>query len=564
MENRPDSDAKPESRHFIQQAIDSDLEGHSYDSVQTRFPPEPNGFLHIGHAKAICVNFEMAREFKGKCNLRFDDTNPAKEDMVYVDAIKQDISWLGFEWDQECFASDYYDQLYLWAEALIGGGHAFVCDLNVDEMRKLRGNLTEPGSNSPYRNRSPEENLLLFRKMREGAFEDGAKVLRAKIDMASPNLNMRDPVIYRIQREHHFRTGDKWCIYPMYDFAHGQSDSIEGVTHSLCSLEFEDHRPLYNWFCEKLEIFHPRQIEFARFNLGYAIMSKRKLLQLVEEKHVDGWDDPRMPTLSGLRRRGYTPESIRKFCSDIGISKRQQWIDMSRLENCLRMDLEHKAPRVMAVQKPLKLTIRNFPEGEVDWLVGNNHPTDESFGTRKVPFTRNLYVEQDDFLEDAPKKFFRLSVGREVRLRYGYYITCETAVKDEDGNVVELICTYDPETRGGTSPDGRRVKGTIHWVSAEHALDAEIRLYDRLFTKEDPEPSNTAKKKGKTYLDSLNPESMVVLEDCKVEPILGEADLSTRYQFERLGYYIRDNQSKEGKLVFNRTSSLRDSWAKKQ
>lgn len=560
MENKTASEPKPEPRHFIQQAIDNDLETGRFNSVQTRFPPEPNGYLHIGHAKAICVNFEMAKEYGGKCNLRFDDTNPAKEDMVFVEAIKRDISWLGFEWDRECFASDYYDQLYLWAEKLIQDGYAFVCDLNADEIRKNRGNLTEPGSNSPYRDRSPEENLELLRQMKAGAFADGAKVLRAKIDMSSPNLNMRDPVLYRIQREKHFRTGDKWCIYPMYDFAHGQSDSIEDVTHSLCSLEFEDHRPLYNWFCEKLAIFHPRQIEFARFNLSYSIVSKRKLLQLVEDGHVEGWDDPRMPTLSGLRRRGYTPNSIRKFCSDIGISKRQQWIDMSRLENGLRKDLEGKAPRVMAVQKPLKVTLRNYPEGEVDWLEANNHPTDESFGTRKVPFSRTLYIEQDDFLEDAPKKFFRLSVGREVRLRYGYFITCESIVKDDAGNVVELICTYDPETRGGSSPDGRKVKGTIHWVSAEHALDAEIRLYDRLFTLEDPDGC----EEGKTYIDGINPDSLLVLKGCKVEPSLGEADLNARYQFERLGYYIRDSRNAEGGLVFNRTASLRDSWSKKK
>ncbi|MCG8528229.1 MAG: glutamine--tRNA ligase/YqeY domain fusion protein [Opitutales bacterium] len=555
---------KREPRHFIQQAIDEDLASGRFKTVQTRFPPEPNGFLHIGHAKAICVSFEMAKEFGGGCNLRLDDTNPAKEDMKYVEAIRRDISWLGFEWAKECYASDYYEQLYEWAEKLIEDGNAFVCDLDAEEMRKLRGNLTEPGTNSPYRNRTVQENLELFRAMKEGQFEDGTKVLRAKIDMASPNLNLRDPVIYRIQRETHFRTGDKWCIYPMYDFAHGQSDSIEGVSHSLCSLEFEDHRPLYDWFCEKLEIFHPRQIEFARFNLSYAIMSKRKLLQLVEEKYVDGWDDPRMPTLSGLRRRGYTPESIRNFCTEIGISKRAQWIDISRLENCLRKDLENKAPRVMAVQKPLKLTIKNYPEGETEFLEAANHPSDESFGKRKVPFSKTLYIEQDDFMEDAPKKFFRLTVGREVRLRYAYYITCEEVVKDENGEIVELICTYDPETKGGTSADGRKVRGTIHWVSAEHALDAEIRLYDRLFTKEDPEPSNTQKKKGKTYLDNLNPESLVVLDKCKVEPSLGKADVRQRFQFERLGFYIRDSRAPDGKLVYNRSASLKDSWAKQQ
>jgi len=564
MENNPASEAKTEPRHFIQQAIDSDLASGRFQAVQTRFPPEPNGYLHIGHAKAICVSFEMAREYKGKCNLRMDDTNPLKEDMHYVEGIRRDISWLGFHWDRECFASDYYDQLYEWAEKLIQDGNAYVCDLTPEEMRRTRGSLTEPGENSPYRDRSVEENLDLFRRMRAGEFEDGSKVLRAKIDMASPNMNMRDPAMYRIQREHHFRTGDKWCIYPMYDFAHGQSDSIEGVTHSLCSLEFEDHRPLYDWFCEKLGIFHPRQIEFARFNLSYSVMSKRKLLQLVTEEHVDGWDDPRMPTLCGLRRRGYTPEAIRKFCTEIGISKRQQWIEINRLENCLRKDLEDKAPRVMVVQRPLKVTIKNYPEDKVEEVVANNHPTDESFGSRKVPFSRTIYIEQDDFMEDAPKKFFRLSVGREVRLRYGYYITCEEAIKDAKGNVVELICSYDPESQGGTTPDGRRVKGTIHWVSADHAVDAQVNLYDRLFTEENPEPSNSQKKKGKTYLDALNPDSLVVLENAKAEPYIKEVDPRTRFQFERLGYYIRDSKSGDGKLVFNRTASLRDSWTKKQ
>ena len=562
MEDSNATPSKSESRHFIQQAIDSDLASKRFQSVQTRFPPEPNGYLHIGHAKAICVNFEMAREYNGKCNLRMDDTNPAKEDMHYVEAIRQDISWLGFQWDRECFASDYYEQLYQWAEQLIEAGHAYVCELDAEAMRRTRGSLTEPGENSPYRDRSPEENLDLFRRMRAGEFADGSKVLRAKIDMASPNMNLRDPVMYRIQREHHFRTGDAWCIYPMYDFAHGQSDSMEGVTHSLCSLEFEDHRPLYNWFCEKLGIFHPRQIEFARFNLGYSVMSKRKLLQLVTEGYVDGWDDPRMPTLSGLRRRGYTPESIRTFCAEIGISKRQQWIDISRLENCLRRDLENKAPRVMAVQRPLKVTIQNYPEDQVEWVEAQNHPTDESFGTRQVPFSRTLFIEQDDFMEDAPKKFFRLTPGAEVRLRYSYYITCDEVIKDTDGNVIELICSYDPESKGGSTPDGRRVKGTIHWVSAAHALDARIQLYDRLFTLENPEPSNSQKKKGKTYLDALNPESLVVLENAKVEPFLKQADPRTRFQFERLGYFIRDSRAADDALVFNRTASLRDSWAK--
>ena len=563
MENNTASEAKTESRHFIQQAIDSDLASGRFQAVQTRFPPEPNGYLHIGHAKAICVNFEMAREYKGQCNLRMDDTNPAKEDMHYVEGIRRDIGWLGFKWDRECFASDYYEQLYNWAEKLILDGNAYVCDLSPEEMRRTRGSLTEAGENSPYRDRSVEENLDLFRRMRAGEFEDGSKVLRAKIDMASPNMNMRDPAMYRIQREHHFRTGDAWCIYPMYDFAHGQSDSIEGVSHSLCSLEFEDHRPLYNWFCEKLGIFHPRQIEFARFNLSYSVMSKRKLLQLVTENYVDGWDDPRMPTLCGLRRRGYTPEAIRNFCTEIGISKRQQWIDIARLENCLRKDLEDKAPRVMVVQQPLKVTIRNYPEDLVEEVEANNHPTDESFGVRKVPFSRTLYIEQDDFMEDAPKKYFRLTVGSEVRLRYAYYVTCEEAIKDADGNVVELICTYDPESKGGTTPDGRRVKGTIHWVSAEHAVNAKVNLYDRLFTEENPEPSNSQKKKGKTYLDALNPDSLVVLENAKVEPYLKDADIATRYQFERLGYYVRDSKAGEDTLVFNRASSLRDSWSKK-
>jgi glutaminyl-tRNA synthetase len=560
MEAAPITENRSESRHFIQQAIDHDLSIGRFNHVQTRFPPEPNGYLHIGHAKAICVDFEMAREFKGKCNLRFDDTNPAKEDMHYVEAIRRDIQWLGFQWDRECFASDYYQQLYDWAEQLIREGKAFVCELSADEIRRNRGSLTQGGVNSPYRDRAPEENLSLFRAMRDGAFADGEKVLRAKIDMSSPNMNLRDPVIYRIQREHHFRTGNQWCIYPMYDFAHGQSDSIEGVSHSLCSLEFEDHRPLYDWFCTQLGIFHPRQIEFARFNLSYSIMSKRKLLQLVEEKRVDGWDDPRMPTLSGLRRRGYTPGSVRQFCTEIGISKRQQWIDFSRLENCLRQDLESKAPRAMAIQNPLKLTLINYPEGQVEWMDALNHPTDPAFGSRKVPFSKELFIEQEDFMEDAPKKFFRLTPGAEVRLRYAYLIRCESVVKDESGKVIEVRCTYDPLTQGGNAPDSRKVKGTIHWVSAAHALDAEFRLYDRLFTLEDPEACG----EGKTFLDALNPDSLIILPNCKIEPSLAQASAGAHFQFERLGYFTRDNREHGGKTVFNRTASLKDSWSKQQ
>ncbi len=552
-----EEDSNKPSKHFIQQAIDEDLAVGRFNTVKTRFPPEPNGYLHIGHSKAICLVFGMAEEYGGSCNLRMDDTNPAKEDMRYVEAIRRDIKWLGFQWAEERFASDYYGQLYEWAEKLVKEGLAYVDDSTGEEIRKMRGTLKEPGENSPYRDRSIEENLELLKKMRAGGFGDGERVLRAKIDMTSPNMNMRDPVLYRVLHEDHFRTGDEWPIYPMYDFAHGQSDSIEGVTHSLCSLEFEDHRPLYDWLCEKLKIFHPRQIEFARFNLSYSIMSKRKLKQLVDENYVEDWDDPRMPTLSGLRRRGYTPQSIRKFCDDIGVSKRPQWIDISRLENSLRKDLEDKAERRMAILKPLKVTIQNYPESEEEWLDAWNHPTDESFGKRQIPFSKTLYIDQDDFMEDAPKKYFRLTVGREVRLRYGYYITCDEVIKDEAGNIVELICTYDPETKGGTSADGRKVKGTIHWVSAQHAIDAEIRLYDRLFKVENPDSLDN-------YLDAYNEESLKVLKDCKLEPELAKASLKDHYQFERVGYFITDTRSKSDALVFNRTASLRDSWAKRQ
>lgn len=549
-----------ESRHFIQQAIDSDLAEKRFDHVHTRFPPEPNGYLHIGHAKAICLDFGMAREYGGLCNLRMDDTNPAKEDMHYVEMIQKDIRWLGFDWgDRLCFASDYYEQLYEWAQLLIRKGKAYVDDLSAEEIRRNRGSLTEPGVESPGRSRSAEENLDLFTRMRAGEYKDGEKVLRARIDMASPNLNLRDPIMYRIQRMAHYRTGDKWCIYPMYDFAHGQSDSIEGITHSMCSLEFEDHRPLYDWFCRELGIFHPRQIEFARFNLTYSIMSKRKLLQLVEEGRVDGWDDPRMPTLSGLRRRGYTPGSVRDFCDRIGVSKRPQWIDMALLENCLRQDLEHKSPRVMAVLRPLKVTISNYPEGQEEMLVANNHPTDPSFGTRMVPFSGTLFIDQEDFMEHPPKKYFRLTPGQEVRLRYAYFIKCEDVIKDPaTGEVIEVVCTYDPMTKGGDSPDGRKVKGTLHWVSAPNAVDAEVRLYDRLFTVEDPEDHGD----GQSFLDFLNPQSLEVLKGCKVEPALASADPDVRYQFERVGYFVRETRTAaNGSLVFNRAASLKDSWS---
>ena len=546
---------------FIRTRVADDLKTGKYDDrVHTRFPPEPNGYLHIGHAKSICLNFGIARENKGGlCNLRFDDTNPTKEEQEYVDSIKEDVRWLGFDWgDREYYASDYFDQLHEWAVQMIEDGKAYVCDLNAEQTREYRGTLKEPGKNSPYRDRTVEENLELFEKMRKGEFPDGTRTLRAKIDMAHPNLNMRDPVMYRILHASHHRSGDKWCIYPMYDFTHGQSDSIEGITHSICTLEFENHRPLYDWYLEALGIYRPQQIEFARLNLTYTVMSKRKLLTLVQEKHVDGWDDPRMPTICGLRRRGYTPEAIRTFCDRIGVAKFNSTVDLALLEFCLREDLNKRAPRVMSVLKPLKVVIENYPDEQVEELDAVNNPEDESAGTRKVPFSKVLYIERDDFMEDPPKKFFRLAPGREVRLRYAYFITCTDVVKDADGEIIELRCTYDPETRGGNAPDGRKVKATIHWVSAEHAIDAEVRLYETLFNVEDPD-------EGDDFRVHLNPHSLEVLTGCKLEPCLGDPQTELPYQFERLGYFVADSKdSQPQKPVFNRTVTLRDTWAKIQ
>ena len=548
-----------ENSNFIKEAIEEDLKSGRFTTVHTRFPPEPNGYLHIGHAKAICIDFGMAQAFGGQTNLRYDDTNPVKEDTEYVDAIKEDIRWLGFDWDdREYYASDYFEQLYQWAEQLILQGDAYVDDLSPDEIRQYRGTLTEPGKNSPFRNRAIEENLDLFRRMRNGEFPDGARVLRAKIDMSSGNINMRDPVMYRILHASHHRTGEKWCIYPMYDFAHGQSDSIEGITHSLCDLAYEAHRPLYDWFVEKLDIFHPRQIEFSRLNITYTILSKRFLKMMVDNKLVNGWDDPRMPTLGGMRRRGFTSEAIREFIDKVGVAKNESVVDISLLEHCVRDNLNVSANRVMAVLNPLQLVIDNYPEDQVEQLEAINNPEDEFAGKRLVPFSKFLFIEKDDFMEDPPKKYFRLSPGNEVRLRYGYYVKCTHIVKDENGEVLEVHCTYDPETRGGYSPDGRKVKGTIHWVSAQHALDAEIRLYDRLFNT--PDPDNT--EEGKTFLDNLNPDSLTILAGCKVEPSLKNSLPGDRFQFERQGYFCSDLDSTQDALVFNRTVSLKDSWAK--
>ena len=530
--------------------------------IVTRFPPEPNGYLHIGHAKAICVDFGVADEYGGRCNLRFDDTNPVKEDVEYVDSIKDDVRWLGFDWqDREFYASDYYERLYQDAEGLIRRGQAYVESLTADEMREYRGTLTEPGKDSPYRNRSVDENLDLFRRMRAGEFADGTHVLRAKIDMASPNINMRDPALYRIRHAEHHRTGNSWCIYPMYDYAHPLSDAYEGVTHSLCTLEYEAHRPLYDWVVRECQAAHtPRQIEFARLNLNYTVMSKRKLLQLVAQKHVAGWDDPRMPTISGLRRRGYTAASIRDFCARVGVAKKENVIDIGLLEHCVREDLNRRAPRAMAVLRPLKIVLTNYPEGQVETLAVVNNPEDAAAGTRDVEFSRELYIERDDFMEDPPKKFFRLAPGREVRLRNAYLITCQEAVKNAAGEIVELRCTYDPATRGGDAPDGRKVKATLHWVSAAHAVDAEVRLYDRLFTAENPE--SAAEKSGQTFLDLLNPSSLEILRGCKLEPMLAAAPAGTRYQFERLGYFAADPDTRTDAPVYNRTVSLKDTWAK--
>ena len=549
----------PAPSNFVRDIILDDLKTNKYEGrVQTRFPPEPNGYLHIGHAKAICLDFGLADEFGGKTNLRFDDTNPEKEETEYVDSIQEDVKWLGFHWDGLFYASDYFDQLYQYAVKLIKGGKAYVDDLSAEEIRKHRGTLTEPGHDSPYRNRSLEENLDLFERMKAGEFPDGSRVLRAKIDMASPNLNMRDPVMYRILHAEHHRTGNKWCIYPMYDFAHGQSDSLERVTHSMCTLEFEDHRPLYNWFIEQLEIFPSRQIEFDRLNLTYTQLSKRKLLQLVQQKHVSGWDDPRMPTLSGIRRRGYTPEAIRNFCKAIGVSKTNGSIELAMLEHFVREDLNKRAPRAMAVLRPLKVVIDNYPENQVEEMDAVNNPEDATAGARKIPFSRVLYIERDDFREDPPKGYYRLSPGREVRLRYGYLVTCTGVVKNEKDEVIEVHCTYDPATRGGNTPDGRKVKSTIHWVSAAHAIDAEVRLYQTLFTQEDPNDT----KDGEDFTVNLNPQSLEVRKNAKLEPSLTNAPAGSRYQFERLGYFCVDPDSTPGKPVFNRTVALKDTWAK--
>jgi glutaminyl-tRNA synthetase len=557
---KPSPEPAPGASNFVRDIIIEDVKAKKYGDavIQTRFPPEPNGYLHIGHAKAICLDFGLADEFGGKTNLRFDDTNPEKEEQEYVDSIMKDVHWLGFDWEGLYYASDYFDQLYAWAVQLIKNGKAYVDDLSADEIRQHRGTLTEPGKDSPYRNRSVEENLDLFERMRKGEFPDGSRVLRAKIDMASPNLNMRDPVMYRILHAEHHRTGDKWCIYPMYDYAHGQSDSIERVTHSMCTLEFEDHRPLYNWFIQQLGIFPSRQIEFDRLNLTYTLLSKRKLLKLVQEKLVNGWDDPRMPTLSGIRRRGFTPEAIRNFCTATGVSKTNGTLELAMLEHFVREDLNKRAPRVMAVLRPLKVVIDNYPEGQVEEMEAVNNPEDEGAGKRKIPFSKVLYIEQDDFREDPPKQYYRLSPGREVRLRYGYFITATSVVKNDKGEVVEVHCTYDPATRGGNAPDGRKVKSTIHWVSAAHALDAEVRVYDKLFTKEDPNQVD----EGQEFTANLNPQSLEVISDAKVEPSLAGAAVESRYQFERLGYFCVDPDSKPGRLVFNRTVPLKDTWAK--
>jgi glutaminyl-tRNA synthetase len=555
---RPAPPAGPSN--FIRDIILEDLKTNKWGGrVHTRFPPEPNGYLHLGHVKSICLNFGLAREFGGKTNLRFDDTNPEKEEQEYVDSIMRDVRWLGFDWENRLFyASDYFDQLFEWALKLIRDGKAYVCDLTADEVRQYRGTLTEPGKPSPYRNRTVDENLDLFERMRAGEFPDGARTLRAKIDMASPNLNMRDPVLYRILHASHHRSGDKWCIYPMYDFTHGQSDSIERITHSICTLEFEDHRPLYDWFCDNLGIYHPQQIEFDRLNVTYTLLSKRKLLQLVQDGLVRGWDDPRMPTISAMRRRGYTPEGLRSFAAAVGVSKTQGIIELGLLEHHIREDLNRRALRVMAVLRPLKVVIDNYPEGQTEELDAVNNPEDASAGTRKVPFSRVLYIEQDDFRENPPKQYFRLSPGREVRLRYGYFITCQSVVKNDAGEVVELHCTYDPATRGGNAPDGRKVKSTIHWVSAAHAIEAEVRLYDTLFAK--PNPGDVAE--GQDFTANLNPNSLEIVTGAKLEPSLANPPVLGSYQFERLGYFTADPDSAPGKPVFNRTATLRDTWAK--
>ncbi len=554
----------PESnrpRHFIEEIVEEDLRtGKWAGRVQTRFPPEPNGYLHVGHAKSICLNFGLAQKYDGQCNLRFDDTNPTKEEQEYVQSIIADVQWLGFDVnDRVLFASDYFEQMYDHAVALIEKGLAYVCDLTSDQTREHRGTLTTPGRNSPYRDRSHQENLDLFKRMRASEFPDGSRTLRAKIDMASPNFNLRDPVMYRILHARHHRTGDAWCIYPMYDWAHGLEDSIEKITHSICTLEFENHRPLYDWFLKALGVFHPRQIEFARLELTHTVMSKRKLLQLVKEKHVRGWDDPRMPTISALRRRGFTPEAIRNFCADIGVAKFKSVIDVVRLENAIREDLNTRAERRMAVLKPLRVVIENYAEGQMEELEAINNPEDPSAGARKVPFSRELFIEQDDFREDPPKKFFRLSPGMEVRLRYAYYITCTGVVKDpKTGDVIELRCTYDPATKGGDSPDGRKVKATLHWVSAPASVEAEVRLYDHLFAAPDPDVN----KDGRDFLSDLNPHSLEIIANARIEPSLAAAEVGSQFQFERMGYFRVDEDSTPDRLIFNRTVTLRDTWAR--
>ncbi|WP_022664090.1 glutamine--tRNA ligase/YqeY domain fusion protein [Desulfospira joergensenii] len=552
-------EADTKKGHFIESIIREDLaKNKNHGKVITRFPPEPNGYLHIGHAKSICLNFGMAGKFNGQCNLRFDDSNPAKEKQVYIDSIESAVKWLGFEYGEPLFASDYFDRLHEFALELIQKGKAYVCSLTAEEIREYRGTLTEPGKDSPYRERSVEENLDLFARMKNGEFDEGEHTLRAKIDMKSPNINMRDPIIYRVKNASHPRTGDRWCIYPMYDFTHCLSDALEGITHSLCSLEFEDHRPLYDWIIDQLSTpCHPQQIEFARMNINYTVLSKRKLQQLVDQDHVNGWDDPRLPTLEGMRRRGYTPASIRNFCDIIGVSKKDSRIDMGLLESCLRDDLNETSPRVMGVIRPLKVTIENYPEDQTETLEALNHPQKPEMGKRNISFSKEIYVEQDDFMEDPPKKFFRLGPGREVRLRYAYFITCRDVIKDETGKVIELICTYDPETRGGNAPDGRKVKGTIHWVNARDCMEAEVRLYDRLFKDENPEEG------GRDFIENLNPDSLEILTGCKLEKSLEQAEPEKVFQFERLGYFCLD--SKEGSKdapVFNRTVTLRDAWAK--
>ena len=543
-------------RHFIQQVIDQDnLTGKFKNKVHTRFPPEPNGYLHIGHAKSICLNFSIAYEYNGECNLRFDDTNPVAEEDEFVQSIKEDVEWLGYDWGKNlCFASDYFNQMYEYAIQLISSGKAFVCDLTYEEVRNNRGTLKQPGKDSPYRNRSIDESLDLFKRMKNGEFADGSKTLRAKIDMSHSNMNMRDPVIYRILHSYHHRTKDEWCIYPMYDWAHGLEDSIEGITHSLCSLEFEDHRPIYDWYLDQLNVYHPQQIEFARLNLSYTVLSKRMLKILVNDNYVSGWDDPRMPTISGFRRRGYTPDAIRLFMDEIGVAKRNNVMDIAKLESTLREDLNKRSQRRMAVLNPIKVIITNYSDDEEELLDAINNPEDDSAGKRKIPFSKTIYIEHDDFMENPPKKFFRLGPGREVRLRYAYYITCQNVVKDEKGNVIEIHCTYDPKTKGGQSSDGRKVKGTIHWVSTRHAINAEVRLYDRLFNIPDPSIEKDFKK-------ALNPDSLTTLENCKLEPDLQNASIGESYQFERLGYFCKDQDSKE-KPIFNRTVPLRDSWAR--